>query len=95
MTIVVSHDPSEVYALADRVLVLEQGSIVKDDLVEEVLQGKTQGLNYEAEVLQLSETSNKVMATVWVAGELLEGGVSKATKVGDIINITLSPTYRR
>lgn len=34
------------------------------------------------------------MATVLVAGELLEVEVSKATKVGDSIEITLSPTYR-
>ena len=93
-TIIVSHDPSEVYALADRVLVLEQGRIVKDNLVEEVLRGKTEGLHYETEVLQLSEISDTTIATVLVSGELLEVEVDEAVKIGDRIEVVLNPAYR-
>jgi len=41
-TIMVSHDPSEIYRLASRVLVLKQGQIIQDGSPKEVLL-KTQG----------------------------------------------------
>ncbi len=41
-TIMVSHDPSEIYRLADRVIVLEQGKVVQDGTPKEALL-KTQG----------------------------------------------------
>ena len=41
-TIMVSHDPSEIYRLASRVLVLEEGKIINDGSPKEVLL-KTQG----------------------------------------------------
>lgn len=93
-TIMVSHDPSEVYALADRVWVLEEGSIIKDGSLEEVLQGKSKGLHFETEVLQLSEIVGKVTATVLISGELLNVEVKKETKVGDTVSIVLQPTLR-
>jgi len=35
-TIMVSHDPSEIYKLADRVIVLDQGKVVNDAIIEHV-----------------------------------------------------------
>ena len=93
-TIMVSHDPSEVYTLADRVWVLEQGLIVQDGSVEEVLRGKSKGLNFETEVLQVSEIAGKVTATVLVSGELLNVEVKKQIKAGDRISILLQPVQR-
>ncbi len=93
-TIMVSHDPSEVYALADRVWVLEQGTVIQDGLVSEVLQGKSKGVDFEAKVLQLSEIAGKVTATVLMSGELLNVEVQRETKIGDRINIVLHPTQR-
>lgn len=41
-TIMVSHDPSEIYRLASRVIVLKQGQVIQDGLPKDVLL-KTQG----------------------------------------------------
>jgi len=93
-TIMVSHDPVEVFALADRVWVLEQGSILHDGSVEEVLQSKDKGVDMETEVLQLSERAGKVIATVLVSGKLLAMEVEKETKVGDRVSIILQPLLK-
>jgi len=88
-TIMVSHDPSEVFALADRVWVLEQGRVIQDGLVKEVLKGST--ASHKAEVLQLSSTEGKNVATIWAAGELMNVEVDRSVKVGDSIEIRLIP----
>ena len=86
-TIMVSHEPTEVYALADRVLVLEQGKVTQDGLVDEVLGSKSSG--YKVEVLKLSKVANKVMARVYLSGEFLEVEVAAGVNVGDNIEVVL------
>jgi molybdate transport system ATP-binding protein len=80
-SIMVSHDIAEVYALAHRVLVLEQGQVVADGSVDEVLKAQIK----EVEVLNIKGS----LATVCVAGELLELDVDKEVKVGQTIQVTL------
>jgi molybdate transport system ATP-binding protein len=80
-TIMVSHDVAEVYALADRVLVLAQGKVVSDGKVEDVLKAQRK----EVEILSISNS----LATVSVAGELLEVKVALDTKVGESIELEI------
>jgi len=88
-TIMVSHEPTEVYALADRVLVLEQGKVIEDGSVDDVLGSKSNG--HKVEVLKLSNASGKTMAMVFIAGEFVEVEVDGSVKVGDHIHIVLNP----
>jgi molybdate transport system ATP-binding protein len=87
-TIMVSHEPTEVYALADRVLVLEQGKVTQDGLVDEVLHSNN--LQNEVEVLKLKKVSEKTIATIFLSGRLMEIEVEENVKVFDKINIKLS-----
>ncbi len=88
-TIMVSHDAGEVYALADRVCVMEDGEIVKDNLVKNLF-GKKEKI-YKAEVLKVLKNNEKTLAMVFIAGELMEIEVKESVKVGDGIDITLNP----
>jgi len=88
-TIMVSHDAGEVYALADRVCVMEDGEIVKDNLVKDLF-GKKEKI-YKAEVLKILKNNEKTLAMVFIAGELMEIEVKESAKVGDDIDITLNP----
>ena len=87
-TIMVSHDVSEVYALADRVWKMEQGKIVQNGTVDEVLSGKNSG--HQVEVLKLKNHK----ATVCVAGEFFEVKVNESVKVGERIEVVLNPQTR-
>ncbi len=87
-TIMISHDPEEVYALADRVLVLNQGLIIKNGTADEVLQKKSN--LYKVKVLKLLKTSSKVMAGVFVAGELMNIEVNEEVSIGDIIEVSMT-----
>ncbi|CAA6809625.1 MAG: Molybdenum transport ATP-binding protein ModC (TC 3.A.1.8.1), partial [uncultured Sulfurovum sp.] len=86
-TIMVSHDASEIYRLASRVLVLEGGKIVKDGSVKELMLKEDNVL--EGELLELREDN---MATVLVGQQLIEVTFSKEEaqmlEVGDFINLT-------
>jgi molybdate transport system ATP-binding protein len=84
-TIMVSHNSSEVFSLASRVLLLEQGSIVKDGSPQEVLGDNKK----EAEVLALREISGKAVATISYNGELIELEVDSKTKIGEKIDIDI------
>ena len=87
-TIMVSHEPTEAYALADRVLVLEDGKVSKYASVDEVLGSKKDG--YSVEVLKLSTVGKKIMASVYFSGELMEVEVDDSVKVSDIISVKLN-----
>ena len=83
-TIMVSHDVPAVFALASRVLVLEQGKVVKDGTVAETLLVDKTMLT--AEVLSI----DKGKATVSIMDKLMEVDVSTDIKVGKNIDITLN-----
>jgi len=85
-TIMVSHDLPTVFALATRVLVLEQGKIVKDGSIEDTL--VTDNTSFTAEILSIHQG----MATVSLLGRLMDVEVSKESKVGQNIHITLNGT---
>jgi molybdate transport system ATP-binding protein len=86
-TIMVSHDPSEIYRMASRVLVIENGVIVNDGTPKEVMMNPKSAL--VGELLALSEEG---VATVLVGQQLVELKFSEEKRrglaIGDVINLT-------
>ena len=73
-TIMVSHDPSEIYRLADRVIVLDQGRVVEDGTPKEVLL-KTQGsqkFSLTGELLDIVKADVIHIAVVAIGQQIVE-----------------------
>jgi len=73
-TIMVSHDPSEIYRLSNRVVVLEQGKIINDGNATDVLL-KTQGsqkFSFEGELLDIIKTDVIYVAIISIGQQLVE-----------------------
>jgi len=73
-TIMVSHDPSEIYRLADRVILLEQGKVVQDGTPKEVLL-KTQGsqkFSLTGELLDIIKADVIHIAVVAIGQQIVE-----------------------
>jgi molybdate transport system ATP-binding protein len=73
-TIMVSHDPSEIYRLANRVVVLDQGQIMNDGTPKEVLL-KTSGsqkFSFEGELLDIVKVDIIFIAIVAIGQQLVE-----------------------
>ena len=79
-TIMVSHDPSEIYRLANRVVVLNQGQIIKDGSPKEVLlqTSGSQKFTFEGELLDLLQAGVVNIAIVAIGQQLVEVVVSQA-----------------
>lgn len=78
-TIMVSHEPSEIYKLSTRTIVLENGHIIKDGKTQEVLL-KSQGsqkFSFEGELLELKEVDVIIIAIVAIGQQIVEIVVSK------------------
>ena len=93
-TIMVSHDPSEIYRLASRVLVLSQGKIVNDGTPKDVLL-KTSGsakFAFEGELLDIVKVDVINVAIVSIGQQLVEVVVSDSElenlKIGDVISVS-------
>jgi molybdate transport system ATP-binding protein len=77
-TIMVSHDPSEIYRLASRVIVLDDGKVVNDGNPKDVLL-KTQGsqkFSFEGELLDITKVDVIYIAIVSIGQQLVEVVVS-------------------
>lgn len=73
-TIMVSHDPSEIYKLATRVIVLENGNIKDDGNAKKVLL-KTKGsqkFSFEGELLELKKVDVIYVAVVAIGQQIVE-----------------------
>ena len=73
-TIMVSHDPSEIYRLANRVLVMEQGKITNDGNATQILL-KTSGsqkFSFEGEILDIIKTDVIYVAIISIGQQLVE-----------------------
>ena len=73
-TIIVSHEPSEMYRLANRVLVLQQGKIIQDGNPKDILL-KTSGsqkFSFEGEILDIIKTDVIYIAIISIAQQLVE-----------------------
>jgi len=93
-TIMVSHDPAEIYRLASRVLVLENGVIINDGVTKDVLL-KTSGsqkFSFEGELLEIVKMDVIYVAIIAIGQQLVEVVVAKNEldylKIGEIINIS-------
>lgn len=103
-TIMVSHDPSEIYKLSSRVLVLEQGDIKNDGQAKELLL-KTSGsqkFSFEGELLEIYKADILNIAIVSIGHQLvkvvLDSHQAQELKVGDSVNIStkaFSPTIEK
>jgi len=93
-TIMVSHDPSEIYRLASRVIVLEDGNIINDGKPSEVLL-KTEGsqkFSFQGELLDLKKVDVIFIAVVAIGQQLVEVVLSsqeaKNLQVGTNVNLS-------
>lgn len=78
-TIMVSHDPSEIYRLANRMVVLNYGQIISDGTPKDILL-KTKGsqkFSFEGELLDIVKVDVIYVAIVSIGQQLVEVVVSK------------------
>lgn len=103
-TIMVSHDPSEIYKLSSRVILLENGKIIKDANAKDVLL-KTSGsqkFSFQGELLEIYKADILNIAVVSIADQLvkvvLDSTQANDLSVGDIVLIStkaFSPTIKK
>ena len=93
-TIMVSHDPSEIYRLSNRMVVLNNGQIIKDTTPKEALL-KTNGsakFSFEGELLDIIKVDVIYVAIIAIGQQLVEVVIgneeAKNLKIGDIINVS-------
>lgn len=93
-TIMVSHDPSEMYRLASRVLVLDYGKIVNNGLPKDILL-KTKGsqkFSFEGELLDIVRVDVIDIAIISIGQQLVEIVLtkeeSKTLKIGQKVNVS-------
>lgn len=100
-TIMVSHDPSEIYRLASRVIVLEDGKVINDGTPKDVLlrTSGSQKFSFEGEVLEIKKVDVIFVAIIAIGQQLVEIVISEEEsenlKVGSIVNVStkaFSPT---
>ena len=93
-TIMVSHDPSEIYRLASRVVVLEHGKIINDGKPKDVLL-RTQGsqkFSFSGELLDIKKVDVIYIAIIAIGQQLVEVVVSEDEaqnlNIGDAIEVS-------
>ena len=103
-TIMVSHDPSEIYKLSSRVILLDHGHICKDGRAKDVLL-KTSGsqkFSFEGELLEVYKADILNIAIVSIGHQLvkvvLDSHQAQELQVGDAVTIStkaFSPTISK
>ncbi|MDH4944395.1 ATP-binding cassette domain-containing protein [Sulfurimonas sp. C5] len=93
-TIMVSHDPSEIYRLASRVIVLNHGSIEADGIPKNILL-KTQGsakFSFHGELLDIIKVDVINVAVISIGQQLVEVVVSdeevKNLQIGQVLSVS-------
>lgn len=92
-TIMVSHDPSEIYKLANRVIVLQNGQIINDGAPKEVFlqTSSSQKFSFEGELLDIIEADVVNIAVVSIGQRLVEvvlsKGEAKKLQIGQVVRI--------
>ncbi|WP_333804482.1 ABC transporter ATP-binding protein [Sulfurospirillum sp.] len=92
-TMMVSHDPSEIYRLSSRVVVLSQGKVLQDGDAKSVLL-RTQGsqkFSFEGELLDIVKVDVIFIAIVAIGQQIVEvvldESEAKDLQVGDVVSI--------
>ena len=93
-SIMVSHDPSEMYKMSQRVIMIEQGKIINDGSAKDILL-KTQGsqkFSFQGEILDLIKMDVIYVAIVAIGQQLVEVVVSseevKGLGIGDKVDVS-------
>jgi molybdate transport system ATP-binding protein len=93
-TIMVSHDPSEIYRLSNRVIVLSQGKVIQDGEAKNVLL-RTQGsqkFSFEGELLDIVKVDVIYIAIVSIGQQIVEvvldESEASALHVGDVVSVS-------
>ena len=91
-TIMVSHDPSEMYKLSTRTIVLSQGKIIQDATPKEVLL-KTSGsskFSFDGELLEIVKIDVIYVAIISIGQQLVEVVVSEEEAKGLAVGAKVS-----
>ncbi len=93
-TIMVSHDSSEIYRLAERVVVFEQGKIVRDGTPSEILlqTSGSQKFSFEGELLEIRKADLLYVAIVSIGQQLVQVVISQSDaeklQVGTMVRVS-------
>lgn len=73
-SILVSHDPSEIYQLASKVFLLKNGKIIKEGDIKEVLftANNEEELYFHAKLIDIKQTNNKFIGVIIFNRKILE-----------------------
>jgi molybdate transport system ATP-binding protein len=73
-TIMVSHDPSEIYRLASRVIVINHGKLIDDGLPKDILlkTNSSQKFSFEGELLDIIKSDVIYVAIISIGQQLVE-----------------------
>jgi len=92
-TIMVSHDPSEIYKLASRVIVLENGEIIQDGDAKDILL-KTKGsqkFSLRGEIIDILKADIIFVAVVAIGQQIVEVVLddeeASSFKVGQVVDV--------
>ncbi len=94
MTIMVSHDPSEIYRLANRVVVLNRGQVIREGTPKEVLlqTSGSQKFSFEGELLDIVKVDVIYVAIVAIAQQLVEVVIAQSEadklKIGERVRVS-------
>jgi len=103
-TIMVSHDPSEIYRLASRMITLNDGKIIQDSTPKELLlQTKgSQKFTFGGELLDIIKADVIFIAVVAIGQQIVEvvldANEAKIFKIGERVNVStkaFSPTLSK
>lgn len=93
-TIMVSHDPSEIFRLSNRVIVLKHGKVIDDGPAKKILL-KTTGsakFSFEGELLDIVKMDVIYVAIVSIGQQLVEivisGEEASKLKIGNRVNVS-------
>jgi len=93
-TVMVSHDPSEIYRLASRVAVLDNGRIVREGSSKEVLLHThgSQKFSFEGELMEITKIDVIFVAVIAIGQQLVEIVISEkeavSLKAGDKVQVS-------
>jgi molybdate transport system ATP-binding protein len=93
-TIMVSHDPSEIYRLASRVVVLENGKIINDGKPKDILlrTSGSQKFSFKGELLDIKKVDVIFIAIISIGQQLVEVVVSEDEaqnlKIGNNVEVS-------
>lgn len=93
-TIMISHDPSEIYKLANRVVYIEDGKLLKSGSPKDILLKSTgsQKLSFEGELIDIIKADILSIAVVAIGQQLVEVALSESQlhglQIGDRVTVS-------